>query len=583
MSQPAALWEQSRVTFANLLDLLDHPPADPPAATYAALRPLHDCRRLLARPTRQITLLGTFKAGKSTLLNALLGTELLPTRVLRATGVVTHVSPAPEPALRLVYAQPEGPSASVPVPFAERAHHILLDLSDPETAAPTIEAAHIDFPCPFLPPDWSIVDTPGLLDDPTLTVRSQRELVSTDLLVMVLSAYQLLSQGERDIIRSARRLLHGNIVFVINQIDTVTPAERAEVVARARLLLRGVGNPLVGQPRIFVTAASTTLEARLSGAPADPESALAGVLALEQWLASLLHGDTGQHIARLSRLGIVRSRLEQAEQTLAPLYAAAQQTAQRMTDEDQTTREQHMTSVQQAVADDRARLHRLEERLDALAARFVARCADEMQQRFPDVSPDRTTWTEAWTETWVDIWQASFAAAQQGYAQWLHQGVVAALAQTRLEVPRLTLSARFAQRTREAAALQWSVPGFLEGLTADVAAPFGFLLGGPVGEFVNDLAREMREEGQRQAVSTIEHAARELLPLLRAETYDYLARVHAALTDWGAVHMALHRPAPQLAAARHTEQRYQRLAEWLHALQREGERLHAVWLPDETG
>jgi hypothetical protein len=76
----------------ELLSHFDWPAGDLSAELDTALAAVAECRQMLQRPERRITFFGVFKAGKSTILNALVGRDILPTRANRATGVVTRLS-----------------------------------------------------------------------------------------------------------------------------------------------------------------------------------------------------------------------------------------------------------------------------------------------------------------------------------------------------------------------------------------------------------------------------------------------------------------------------------------------------------
>src|SRR5437870_6838688 len=51
----------------------------------------------LATEQFNLVVLGQFKRGKSTLINALLGADLLPTAVVPLTSIVTIIQPGPQP------------------------------------------------------------------------------------------------------------------------------------------------------------------------------------------------------------------------------------------------------------------------------------------------------------------------------------------------------------------------------------------------------------------------------------------------------------------------------------------------------
>ena len=150
-------------------------PDDVPDSVRALLASLPDLEQLLWREQRQITFFGAFKAGKSSLLNALIGAALLPVRTNRATGVVTTIQYGAQPSAIAVRRCEEG-QVEQQIPFDDVSRAILLDLSGGTVAAPSdIEEVRIQVPLPFLetPSDSYpvLVDTPGLLEHEALTQR----------------------------------------------------------------------------------------------------------------------------------------------------------------------------------------------------------------------------------------------------------------------------------------------------------------------------------------------------------------------------------------------------------------------------
>ncbi len=493
---------------ARLLLALDLPQDDMPAEARDLLRPLLDLRPLLQRPTRQITVLGTFKTGKSSLLNALLGEDVLPARVLRATGAVTRLRYAPCPACTLVRQQPDGTHRSEPLAFDERARHILLSLEN-EHSAPDLHEIVIQHPAVPLPPAWSLVDTPGLGDTAELTARSQQELLQTDLLVLVLSAYQLFSQHERDVLRHASRLLNGNIVCVVNQIDLIAPAEQADVFRRAALLLDKTGNPLVGQPRLFISSATPSQS---------------GIAALRGWLGALAHSTTGERVALLSRLGILQSRLQQTRPALQRLLADEQQRHHQHQQRAVSAHRQQQTRLRRAALEDRLRLERLRSRLDTFGQQFAELCVQEMAQRMSQAAPDE------WAAIWYDLWRASFATGLHWYTRWIQRGAVAALTATDLHAPPFEGALGLLPGAMQAADERLIAPGWLEGLAADFGTPLAALLGGSPGTLLDEWAGQMRSAAQQQFVQAVEHTANQLRPALKTAASHYLDQVQTMVT-----------------------------------------------------
>src|ERR1051326_1171044 len=183
---------------APLEPFFDQPITHAPAPLKAVLQPLVEMREVLWRKEAQITFSGGFKAGKSTLLNAIMGWSLLPARANRATGVITKVQYAPQASASIVRRAADGKTREESILLDEIGRYVFLDLSETTAKAPTdSEAVLIHLPLALLKQGYVLADTPGLMDNQTLTERCYRELGRSDLAVMVLSAIKLLADEER--------------------------------------------------------------------------------------------------------------------------------------------------------------------------------------------------------------------------------------------------------------------------------------------------------------------------------------------------------------------------------------------------
>jgi hypothetical protein len=124
--------------------------AGDPAA--AAVLSAH--RERLDGPLR-VALAGTLKAGKSTLLNALVGEQIAPTGTAECTRVVTTYRDAPS--ARIVVEHRDGtPPAELPV--VHRRGALVIDLA---TATERIRSLRVDWPSASLRA-VSLIDTPGV-------------------------------------------------------------------------------------------------------------------------------------------------------------------------------------------------------------------------------------------------------------------------------------------------------------------------------------------------------------------------------------------------------------------------------------
>ncbi len=287
-----------------------------------------------------IAVLGEFKRGKSTLVNALLGTELLPTGVLPLTAVATEVSYGTAGA-KIVYL--DGHSEELAP--NELANYV-TEAKNPGNER-KVARAEVRVPAELLRPGAVLVDTPGTGSVFGHDEAAARALLEADGAVVVFSADAPLSKHERELVNtlSARQ---GPTFFVINRIDHLGPGELAEVTAFIETALE---DELGRKERLWRLSARGALAARLTGKePGESEA-----------------GEFSAFYAALSRfveLDLVHARLETARAELARLAGEL---------------ESYVTLESAAAAMDEARLAEAVARLRA--------AADDERQGFED---DRT-------------------------------------------------------------------------------------------------------------------------------------------------------------------------------------------------
>lgn len=263
----------------------------------AYLTPLKEFELQLKNPNKQAVIFGAFKAGKSTFINALLGSSWLPSRSNRATGVPTHIVYHHFPAAWVNHSQLISPE--------QIGQYILLDTSQGGSEAPDgVQSVQLGLPLPLLKNQWSLVDTPGLLDNATLSEVTLQQLQQADLAIVVLLASKLLAEAEREVIQRVNTLLKGNLVIIINQIDQIDLEERELLISWANSCLTGIGNRLVGFPSVFTTAAKAWLKQ-------DEPEMLETRIALQHHMKMIFHQLLGNRVALLSRLSILESHLQE--------------------------------------------------------------------------------------------------------------------------------------------------------------------------------------------------------------------------------------------------------------------------------
>jgi GTPase SAR1 family protein len=235
--------------------------------------------------------LGEFNHGKSTFVNALLGSPLLPTGITPTTAVLTHVSHGDRPEAAVVtesgarrqidpaklaeFGTVEGRAAATGGATtiggaATPASGVAGDAKGDE-----VHYLDVHVPAPILANKLTIVDTPGVND-----INEQRAEITygyvprADAAIFLLDATQILTASERQfleerILRSSRERL----IFVVGKIDLLDEAEREETLRFAREHLARI----VPEPVIFPVSARWELAGKRESSGFAPLLAHIGV------------------------------------------------------------------------------------------------------------------------------------------------------------------------------------------------------------------------------------------------------------------------------------------------------------------
>src|SRR3954471_7136440 len=217
-----------------------------------------------------LVVLGEFNHGKSTFVNALLGSDILPTGITPTTASINHV----------VWAQ--SPTARVVLTTGESKFLDPNQLKEWVTVAGghAAEVAYVElgYPSPLLQNNVVLVDTPGVND-----LNEQRSEVTygyvprADAVVFLLDAGQALKDSEREFLRS--RVLESardRLIFVLGKMDMLSPDERVAVLDYVKTGLA----KMMPEPVVY------TLSAKDWARSKDPASGMPELMAyLERFLA----------------------------------------------------------------------------------------------------------------------------------------------------------------------------------------------------------------------------------------------------------------------------------------------------------
>ncbi len=475
------------------------------------LKPIADMRSTMRCPRRQVTFFGVFKTGKTTLLNALIGTPVLPMRANRATGVITRIRYGDQPSAQIMRITPEGVRHEEAIAFDDLTRYILLDVSEiiSKPMAGVAEVS-VSIPLPFLARDCTLVDTPGLLDNETLSRGCRDELTHSDFAVMVLAADKLLGEAEKEAAAQTQTLLNGNLAFVINRLDLIAEAERSQVIEWARATLAGLGNPLVGQPRIFALSARGALEARGAGMSIPDDW-----VQFEQWLGEMLQEPLAFRVAVLSRLGVLAWQLAAVHSHAQARLAAAQATVDRLREDEAQARADYLGQLHGAVLADRQRLAQVVEQTEGLGAGFAADWEE------------RTRVLMAADKAWADAGklQNCFEQALEAYAHALFFAANAAVQESGLRVPVLE-PATLCDAVRITAADE----SYNSGATA-AAVGVGMAVAGPIGAALGGALVYLfsRTGPKEKTLDLVRQEAARMRPIITRRAQDHLAELDAAL------------------------------------------------------
>jgi small GTP-binding protein len=287
------------------------------------LQNLDAARTRLVEDRFNLVVFGEFKRGKSTLINALLGRELLPTGVVPLTSVVTAIGAGSGDRLLVRFADRREQER----PLGELAQYV-TEAGNPGNQL-AVELARVELDHELLHAGLELVDTPGIGSVHSHNTEVARGfLPRIDAAVCVLDAGQPLSENERELFREAAERVP-RFLFVVNKIDHLDHADREVAIEFVRSGLR----KLLGQAGSDVFAVSARhgeglgpLAARLRRLAAEEREMLLlrSVAGLSQSVA-----EGGAQAARFEARAIelpldeLADRARRFEQRMAELRAAS--------------------------------------------------------------------------------------------------------------------------------------------------------------------------------------------------------------------------------------------------------------------
>lgn len=268
---------------------------------------------------------GEFKRGKTTFVNALLGAPVLPTAVIPLTSIVTAVTWGSEPCAEVRFA--DGRVRRVQ---PEELPRYITERENPRNRL-RVERAVLSFPAEDLRDGVFLVDTPGVGSVYRHNTDAARRFVpEADVAIFLTSVDPPISSSELDFLREVREHA-GRVFFVLNKVDYLAEADLAEAIAFTEgVLAEALDRPI----RVYPISARLALEAKTAGDPAA--LAASGFAAFERDLRAFLLREKGATILRsvarraLALCADERNAIDVEERALALSVAERAEARRRM-------------------------------------------------------------------------------------------------------------------------------------------------------------------------------------------------------------------------------------------------------------
>lgn len=278
-----------------------------------------------------VGIMGEFKRGKSTVINALLGEKIAPADVVPASATLNRVTYGLTPKATILYK--DGRRESVPV---DRIADYVTKITEESAAtAALVDQAIVEYPCQFCKNNVEIIDTPGLNDDERMDAISEAVIPELDAVVMVLSADSPFSKSEAEFVRN--KLMTSDVtrmIVLVNRIDTIFDEDDRirvlqsikEKIIREILdrtaAIHGTDSQLyqdtkskLAELQLYPISAIQALQGRIKGKPELVSQS--GILAFEDRLRRLLTQERGA--LEIMRVSSVIAKLLQEGQSAITL------------------------------------------------------------------------------------------------------------------------------------------------------------------------------------------------------------------------------------------------------------------------
>jgi ribosome biogenesis GTPase A len=225
---------------------------------------LKNLKQRLAEGRFHLAVLGQFKRGKSTLLNALLGDDLLPTDILPVTAIPTFISFGSELSVRVYFTNQEQPILFTPAdgkPLSDFLQDYVTEAGNPHNER-QVEKVEISHPSELLQQGVVLIDTPGI--GSTLkhnTEVAHQILPQCDAALFLVSPDPPITEMELEYLGQIKLRLPRTF-YLLNKVDFLDEKERLDSL---QFLTEQLSRFYSSAPQVMPISARMGLRAREAG------------------------------------------------------------------------------------------------------------------------------------------------------------------------------------------------------------------------------------------------------------------------------------------------------------------------------
>lgn len=297
----------------------------------------------------KVLVMGEFSAGKSTMINALVGEPILPERALTATAIITEIKYGEEKKAIIypIKGRWKGGDEPFEVPVTELRKYLLInhnigdsDEADSNTMegnviASPFEKAEIFMPLPILRDGVEVIDSPGLNDPASHGDITSNYLPNVHAIIYCVNGLRPYSQSDKNVLENLTIRHYSTPMFLVTRYDTVCDDnmdDPRELDVYRRTIIANLSNhtelvkpqysDMLGANGIFFVSSRDAKRAK-HASPWDNELLKqSGYLDFERYLSDYLVKCKGDELSRMIVEGIRVVGVE-AIKSLTEQYNAA--------------------------------------------------------------------------------------------------------------------------------------------------------------------------------------------------------------------------------------------------------------------